>query len=483
MIEIRVPSLGESVSEATVARWLKYAGDAVEADETIAELETDKVTVEINSPESGVLSEVSVKEGETVEVGGVLGLIEADDEGDEGMGEEDGANSSDPVSEPEGVSEKKQGDDGKSSSVPPVFSALEKVKASAMSAKSESKDNVVEDELAGNDKAEDISEASLGEEKAAGSDVGVEEKLAPSVKKMIEENSIDTSQLSGSGKGGRITKADVVNFMEENKSGVPNIKSGVDAEPESKKEVSVATTVNSTPDDGGREERVRMTRLRQRVAERLKEAQNTAAMLTTFNEVDMSAVMKLRAEYKDRFEKKHGVRLGFMSFFVHAAVQALKEFPAVNAEIDGDEIVYKNYCNIGVAVSTPQGLVVPVLNDAQDMSMAGVEKEIVSLGVKAKDGKLTMADLTGGTFTITNGGVFGSLLSTPILNVPQSGILGMHKIEKRAVVLPDGSIAARPMMYLALSYDHRIIDGREAVSFLVSIKNMIEDPQRLLLDV
>ncbi|MEC7028813.1 MAG: 2-oxoglutarate dehydrogenase complex dihydrolipoyllysine-residue succinyltransferase, partial [Pseudomonadota bacterium] len=299
-----------------------------------------------------------------------------------------------------------------------------------------------------------------------------EPATSPAVRKMIEDHNLDATKIKGSGKDGRIIKEDVQKFLDEGGSVAETpAPEAVKAKPAPAKE------------QGEREERVKMTKLRKVIASRLKEAQNTAAMLTTFNEVDMTAVMEVRNAYKDKFEKKHGVKLGFMSFFVKAAVNALKEFPAVNAEIDGDEIVYKNFYDIGVAVSTPQGLVVPVVRDCEDKSMATIEKDIMDVGLRARDGKLDMSEMQGGTFTITNGGIFGSMLSTPILNTPQSGILGMHNIVKRAVVMPNGAIEARPMMYLALSYDHRIIDGREAVTFLVRIKDALEDPQRLLLDI
>ncbi|MCD8498338.1 MAG: 2-oxoglutarate dehydrogenase complex dihydrolipoyllysine-residue succinyltransferase [Alphaproteobacteria bacterium] len=408
MAKIVVPTLGESVSEATVARWLKQEGEAVKADEPLVELETDKVTLEVNAPESGVVSKIIVGEGESVAVGALLGELKA------------GAVAN---------------DSGKKAEAPKAESAPAK--------------------------------AAEAPKVAASVD---EPKLSPAVRKMLADNNIDASQVPASGKDGRLTKEDVQNYLSSKPVSAPAVSSAPSAP-------APARAV------GPREEKVKMSKLRQVIAKRLKEAQNTAAMLTTFNEVDMGPVMELRKEYKDVFEKKHGVKLGFMSFFVKAAIQALKEFPAVNAEISGDEIIYKNYYDIGVAVSTPQGLIVPVLRDADHMSMAGIEAKIGELGAKARDGKLSMDEMQGGTFTITNGGVFGSLLSTPILNAPQSAILGMHKIQERPMVMKDGSIQARPMMYLALSYDHRIIDGREAVSTLVRIKEAIEDPQRLLLDV
>lgn len=406
MTEIKVPTLGESVSEATVASWLKKEGDTVKADEPIVELETDKVTLEVNAPSDGVITKIIAGEGDEVEVGAVLGEI----------GKGGAANDAKP----------------------------------AEAKKEEKKETAAKDV-----QSDDADPAT-----------------SPAVRKMIEDHNLDATKIKGSGKDGRIIKEDVQKFLDEGGSVAETpAPEAVKAKPAPAKE------------QGDREERVKMTKLRKVIASRLKEAQNTAAMLTTFNEVDMTAVMEVRNAYKDKFEKKHGVKLGFMSFFVKAAVNALKEFPAVNAEIDGDEIVYKNFYDIGVAVSTPQGLVVPVVRDCEDKSMATIEKDIMDVGLRARDGKLDMSEMQGGTFTITNGGIFGSMLSTPILNTPQSGILGMHNIVKRAVVMPNGAIEARPMMYLALSYDHRIIDGREAVTFLVRIKEALEDPQRLLLDI
>ncbi len=400
-MEITVPPLGESVTEATVARWFKSVGDHVALDEPVVELETDKVTIEVNAKSAGTLSEIRAAEGENVAVGTLLGLI--------GEG---------------GITLPAEGQAKAAKPAAPVT-------APAPAA----------------------------------------ESIAPSVRRLIEENKLDPGKIPASGKDGRLTKGDVLSYLE------------TQAKPAAPPPAAATPPVAAKPAPrpaGPREERVRMTRLRKRVAERLKEAQNTAAMLTTFNEADMGRVNEARTQYRDSFEKRHGVRLGFMSFFVKACIVALKEFPAVNAEIDGDEIVYKNHYDIGVAVGTPQGLVVPVLRDADAMSFADIERTIAELGKKARDGKLTIEDLTGGTFTISNGGIYGSLLSTPILNPPQSGILGMHKIEARPVVIGD-KIEARPMMYLALSYDHRIIDGREAVGFLVRVKECIEDPQRIML--
>ena len=396
-IEIKVPALGESVTEATIARWFKAAGDGITADEPLVELETDKVTLEVNAPASGVLAEITVPEGDDVEVGALLGLIE---EGDAPAAAPAAAEA--PAAEPA-----------------PVPAAAAPVAAAA----------------------------------PAGANAG------PAARKIAAEKGVDVGAIQGTGPKGNVTKTDAM---------------AASAAP--------AAAPASAGFAAGREERVKMTRLRKRIAERLKEAQNTAAMLTTFNEVDMTAIMDLRKSYQDGFVKKHGIKLGFMSFFVKAAVEALKAYPAVNAEIDGDEIVYKHFYDIGVAVSSDAGLVVPVVRGADAMGLAGIESAIVDLGSRARDGKLGMDELMGGTFTITNGGIFGSMMSTPILNPPQVGILGMHNIVQRAMVMPDGSIKARPMMYIALSYDHRIVDGKEAVSFLVRIKQCIEDPTRILLD-
>ncbi len=410
MTQIVVPTLGESVSEATVATWLKKVGDAVAVDEPLVELETDKVTLEVNATEAGVLSSIIVQEGEDVEVGALLGEIGA---------EGSAANDSPAPTKAEKPAEKVE--------TPKV-------------------------EVSSNDDGH---------------------KLSPAVLKMVNDNKLDANKIPASGKGGRLSKEDVINFMESGQSSsAPAAKAPVPTAP-----VPVAKS------SGECEERVRMTRLRQSIAKRLKGAQETAAILTTFNEVDMGAIMALRKQYQENFVKKHDVKLGFMSFFVKAAVQALKEFPAVNAEIDGDEIVYKNYYDIGIAVSTPQGLIVPVVRDCDKKSMAQIEKDIIDVGTRARDGKVAIEEMQGGTFTVTNGGIFGSLMSTPILNAPQSAILGMHKIQQRPMVMPDGSVEARPMMYLAMSYDHRIIDGKESVQFLVRIKEALEDPQRLLLDL
>ena len=403
--EIIVPSLGESVTEATVSQWLKNVGDNVAVDEPLVELETDKVTLEVNASEAGVLSEIKVEEGENVEVGAVLGIL------------------------------------GEAGDV--KISTKKTPKAEQIAAEPTANDDI------NNEADKDI-------------------PLSPAVLKLVKENNLDPKIIKGTGKDGRITKGDVLTMLKNS--------------PKKTEEFPPKFTVPENITSDKKEERIRMTRLRKRIAERLKEAQNTAAILTTFNEIDMTNCMALRAKYKESFEKRHGVKLGFMSFFVKAAIEALKDFPAVNAEIDGDDIVYKNYYDIGVAVSTPNGLVVPVVRDADKKNFATIEADIVDLGTRAREGKLEIDELLGGTFTITNGGVFGSLMSTPILNTPQTGILGMHKIQQRPMAV-DGEVKIRPMMYIALSYDHRIIDGREAVSFLVKIKDAIEDPQRLLLDL
>jgi 2-oxoglutarate dehydrogenase E2 component (dihydrolipoamide succinyltransferase) len=397
VVEIKVPQLGESVTEATVARWLKKPGDAVKADEALVELETDKVTLEVNAPSAGTLGSIAAGEGATVNVGALLGTL-----GEGGAAAPAKAEVPKPAPKPE----------------------PEVMKTAA----------------------------------PAGGRPAAIELSGPAARKIVEERGLNPARIEATGKDGRITKGDAMN-------------------------APAASSAPAQPRDAaGREERVKMTRLRQRIAERLKEAQNTAAMLTTFNEVDMSGIMALRAQYKEAFEKKHKVKLGFMSFFVKASVAALKEFPAVNASIDGQDIVYKNFYDISVAVSTPTGLVVPVVRDCDTRSFADIEKAIGDLGVRARDGKLAMEDLTGGTFTITNGGTFGSMMSTPIINPPQSAILGMHKTMDRPVAI-GGKVEIRPMMYLALSYDHRIIDGKEAVSFLVRVKDAIENPERLLLDL
>ena len=412
-VEIKVPALGESVTEATVAKWLIKAGDTVAIDQPLCELETDKVTVEVNATVAGTMVDLAVEEGATVQVGGVLCHIEA-------------------------------GAAGAAAAKPAAAPAAAAPKPAPAPAPSP---------------------APVAAPAAANANIAAS---GPATRKLVEETGVAPSAIQPTGKDGRATKADVMAALSSIPAPTaPAVKPAVPAGPRSRAD---------------REERVRMTRLRRTIANRLKEAQNTAAMLTTFNEVDMTNVMTLRDRLKEDFEKKHGARLGFMSFFVKACIAGLKELPAVNAEIEGDDLVYKNYYDIGVAVGTPQGLVVPVLRDADTLSFGGVEKGIAELGHKARDGKLSIADLTGGTFTISNGGVYGSLMSTPILNPPQSAILGMHKIQQRPMVVA-GEVKVRPMMYLAVSYDHRIIDGREAVLFLVRVKECIEDPERLLLGV
>jgi 2-oxoglutarate dehydrogenase E2 component (dihydrolipoamide succinyltransferase) len=418
MADIRVPTLGESVTEATIGRWFKHAGDAVAVDEPVVELETDKVTIEVPAPAAGVLAEILVKDGETVAPGALLGQI-------------------------------KEGAAGAAKAAPaPAAAAPPAAKPAPPPPKPAPAPTAA---------------------KAPPADA----PLAPSVRKLAAESGISASTVPGSGKDGRVTKGDMIDAI---------ARAVAAPTPVAQPAAAVQVRAPSAPDDAAREERVRMSRLRQTIARRLKEAQNTAAMLTTFNEVDMTHVMALRAEYKDLFEKKHGVKLGFMGFFVRACVQALKDIPAVNAEIDGSDIVYKNYYHVGVAVGTEKGLVVPVVREADRLSLADIEKTIADFGRRARDGALTLEEMQGGTFTISNGGVYGSLMSTPILNAPQSGILGMHKIQERPMVV-DGAIKPRPMMYLALSYDHRIVDGREAVTFLVRVKELLEDPARLMLDL
>lgn len=425
--EIRVPTLGESVTEATVGKWFKKVGDTIAADEPLLELETDKVTVEVPAAAAGTLGEITVKEGETVGVGALLGSISA------------GGGAAAPATKPQAVSQ-----------------------ASSPDAASTGK------------------QAAAETAKIAGDAGAVEPRSmppAPAAAKLIAENNLAVDQVSGSGKRGQVLKGDVLDAISKGAPSQPAETPKAAPAP-----APVAVRAPSSGDDASREERVRMTKLRQTIARRLKEAQSTAAMLTTFNEVDMSAVMALRTKYKDVFEKKHGVKLGFMGFFTKAVTHALKEIPSVNAEIDATDIIFKNYAHIGVAVGTEKGLVVPVVRNADQMSIAEIEKEIGRLGIAARDGKLSVADMQGGTFTISNGGVYGSLMSTPILNAPQSGILGMHKIQDRPVVV-GGQIVIRPMMYLALSYDHRIVDGKEAVTFLVRVKESLEDPERLVLDL
>jgi 2-oxoglutarate dehydrogenase E2 component (dihydrolipoamide succinyltransferase) len=444
--DILVPTLGESVSEATIGRWFKKPGDAVAADEPLVELETDKVTLEVNAPAAGQLGEILVKDGETVEPGAVLGSIV---EG--GKAAEKGAD--------KGA--------GKSDAKPaPKSAAPAETKAQSREEKGEGKP--AKEEAPAQESS--ASYGSHGDAPPAGGR-GADES-GPAVAKLARESGIDPASLNGSGKDGRVTKGDMLAAIDK----------GVAKAPAQETKAPAPPRAPSAPDDAAREERVRMTKLRQTIAKRLKSAQDTAAMLTTFNDVDMGAVMALRSQYKDIFEKKHGTKLGFMGFFTKAVIGALKDVPAVNAEIDGQDLVYKNYYHIGIAVGTDKGLVVPVVRDADDLSIAGIEKKIAGFGKKAREGKLSIDEMQGGTFTITNGGIYGSLMSTPILNAPQSGILGMHRIEERPVVR-GGKIEARPMMYLALSYDHRIVDGKEAVTFLVRVKEALEDPARLVLDL
>ncbi|MGO8777834.1 MAG: 2-oxoglutarate dehydrogenase complex dihydrolipoyllysine-residue succinyltransferase [Rhodomicrobium sp.] len=431
--EIVVPTLGESVTEATVGKWFKKAGDAVKADEAVAELETDKVTLEVNAPASGVISEIVVKEGETVAPGAVLGSI--------AEGQAASASAPQAASAPKAA---------------PQFAQAAVSAPQAMQAAPAYVNAAPQPAMA---------RAAVGE------------TLAPSVRRLAEESGVNPASVSGTGKDGRVTKGDMLAVIEGGGARPAAINF-----PPAQAPQPAAIRTPSAPPDEGREERVRMTKLRQTIARRLKEAQNTAAMLTTFNEVDMSTIMDLRNQYKDLFEKKHGVKLGFMGFFVKACIHALAEVPSVNAEIDGQDIIYKKYCHIGIAVGSDRGLVVPVVRDAERKSIAVIEKEIASFGRKARDGKLSLEEMLGGTFTITNGGVYGSLMSTPILNAPQSGILGMHKIQERPVAV-HGKIEIRPMMYLALSYDHRLVDGKDAVTFLVRVKESLEDPQRLVLDL
>ncbi len=536
--EIRVPTLGESVSEATIGRWFKKAGDIVKADEPICELETDKVTLEVNAPAAGILSEITVKDGETVTPGALLGQISAD-----GVGAA-------PKAESKAASSKK--DASKSEPAQPAASAVQGVETGA--GYGNHADPAPAATPASSGAGTDITVPTLGESvseatvakwfKKPGDTVKADEPLveletdkvtlevnaptsgvlsaigvetgatvtpgavlgqiassgaapfkaasatngaaaptktgptsmppAPSAAKMASEKGIDLAGVAGSGKRGQVLKGDVLSASQA--------PAPVAARPAPAPTPAPAPRQAPPQSDAEREERVRMTKLRQTIARRLKEAQNTAAMLTTFNEVDMSGVMALRAKYKDLFEKKHGAKLGFMGLFVKAVVGALKELPAVNAEIDGTDLVYKNYYHIGIAVGTEKGLVVPVVRNADELSLSDIEKTIAGYGKKARDGQLKMEDMQGGTFTITNGGIYGSLMSTPILNAPQSGILGMHKIQDRPVVVA-GKVEVRPMMYLALSYDHRIVDGREAVTFLVRVKEALEDPTRLMLDV
>ena len=517
--EIRVPTLGESVTEATIGKWLKQPGDHVSADEPLVELETDKVSVEVPAPGNGAISEIVANEGDTVEVGALIGRFE------EGGGEahkSDGAAQKEAPKQAEEKSETKSASSGAEKksggrivevNVPSAGESVTEAQVGEIYKKVG--DAVAADEavleLETDKAAQEVMAPVAGKivemKVASGDEVAVGALLlkieegassgagtstapsapaadakdgagdasrppSPAAAKLMKENDLKTAQVSGSGKEGQVLKGDVLAAIE---------RGGAESAP-SPTAAPKAARAPSSGEDEAREERVRMTRLRQTIARRLKDAQNTAAMLTTFNEVDMTAVMDLRKRYKDLFEKKHGVKLGFMGFFTKAVCHALEEVPAVNAEIDGTDIIFKHFCHIGVAVGTDKGLVVPVVRDADQMSIAEIEKEIGRLGTKARDGQLDLADMQGGTFTVSNGGVYGSLMSTPILNAPQSGILGMHKIQERPMVI-GGEVKVRPMMYLALSYDHRIVDGKEAVTFLVRVKESLEDPERLVLDL
>ncbi len=427
--EIRVPTLGESVTEATVGTWFKKVGDTVAVDEPLVELETDKVTLEVPAPSAGVISAIDAKDGVTVEVGALLGSIDANGAA---AAPKPAPAKADDKATPTAAGKP----DEKTATARPVAAGVTEIKA-----------------------RDDDQPA-----KAGGAP-------SPAARKILSEGNVEPSRVDGTGKDGRITKADAMAVIEGKVHEAPPATTP-----------PPAARAPAPADDASRETRVRMTRLRQTIARRLKEAQNTAAMLTTFNEVDMSAVMAMRSQYRDLFEKKHGTKLGFMGFFVKACVQALKEIPAVNGEIDGTDIVYKNYYHLGIAVGTDKGLVVPVVRDADQKSLAEIEKTIADLGKRARDGELSIDEMQGGTFTITNGGIYGSLMSTPILNAPQSGILGMHKIQERPMVVA-GKVEVRPMMYLALSYDHRIVDGKEAVTFLVRVKESLEEPERMVLDL
>ena len=428
--EIRVPTLGESVTEATIAQWYKKPGDAVAMDEPLCELETDKVTIEVPAQSAGVLAEVVVNEGETVEVGALLGSI----------GE--GAGTAAPAAS--------------EAAAAPAETPQAETASEAEKPQEPTPSPAAPTQMAPPDKQIDTS------------------ALSPAARRVVEEHGLDPAQITGTGKDGRLTKEDALKAAGGGQT--------APASPAPPAAAAPSAAAAPAGGQGAREERVKMTRLRKTIAARLKESQNTAAQLTTFNEVDMGALMDVRREYKDLFEQKYGARLGFMSFFARACVTALSEIPAINAEVTEDEIIYKNYVNMGIAVGTEKGLVVPVIRDVQNMGLADIELAVAEMGRKARDGKLAIDDLQGGTFTMSNGGVYGSLMSTPILNMPQSGILGMHKIQDRPVVM-DGQIVVRPMMYLALSYDHRIVDGKEAVTFLVRVKESLEDPERLLLNI
>ncbi len=512
--EIKVPTLGESLTEATVATWLKKVGDTVAADEPILELETDKVTMEVNAPVAGTITEILADEGADVEVGALLGMI-----GEGGASEAPAPKSVEEVTPVESGGAGAGGSDGETTEIKVPTLGESIAEATVATWLKSVGDAVAADEplveletdkvtvevnapvagtlsqIAAEEGADVAVGALLGVIGGAGAAAapapaaaaetapspaasGGEITMSPAVRKLVEDEGYDPAQIPATGKDGRLTKGDVLAYQ---KAGGPAAAPAAAPAPAAADTGAAVTQIPTKP-AGPREERVKMTKLRKVIAGRLKDAQNTAAMLTTFNEVDMSAVMETRSTYRDKFEKAHGVRLGFMSFFVKASIVALKDFPAVNALIDGEEIVYKNFYDIGVAVGTESGLVVPVLRDADQMSFSDIEKAIGDFGGRAREGKLGLDEMTGGSFTLTNGGIYGSMLSTPILNAPQSGILGMHNIVKRPVVVGD-DIVVRPIMYLALSYDHRIVDGREAVSFLVRIKECIEDPQRIMLDM
>ena len=484
MTDITVPTLGESITEATVGQWLKAKGDAVKKDEVLVELETDKVSVEVSATEDGVLSEILANEGDTVEIGALLGKLGG---GSGASAKSETAAAALPAhggpKDPGGVPGKADKGELMDVEVPTMGESVAEIETDKVALEVPSPaDGIVAELLVGEGDSVTpgsvIARISAGGSAAAAAPAASkpaattsapaatgERPVSPSVRRISSEAGVNPADIPGSGRDGRATKADAMNYVNS-----------------TPKAAAAPAEAKAPRDIGPREERVRMTRLRQTIARRLKEAQDNAAMLTTFNDVDMGAIMDLRKKHQEAFVAKHGIKLGFMSFFVKACVNALKEVPAVNAEIDGTDIIYKNYYDIGVAVGTDKGLVVPVVRDSDDLSLAGIEKSIADLGKRARDGSLTIGDMQGGTFTISNGGIYGSLMSTPILNPPQSGVLGMHRIEQRPVAI-NGEVKIRPMMYLALSYDHRIVDGKEAVTFLVRVKEALEDPERMLLEV